>query len=283
MKKDNSWVPKAEAIIFFGILAFTIVSVLWPNSDKPIFVPKDQDQIARHLIEAIAHNQVETASGMLTKEALALTPTGALEKIANLVQENGALEEIFPIRHFELKGNIFGKSVNRVSSLTYAIKTEKDFVYEAWLKLDLETNPISVSSFRLQPLGFSRDVHAFIPSGANAGSGIAWFVMGIVFLISAGLILVWVLALRKVWKSSLRHRWIWALLLFVNVIPIQFFIASGGYSFESKVTFLSLPLQIFSQTSFYPYVLQLQFPIGALLLHFKFRMRAEKRIETVKG
>ena len=47
----------------------------------------------------------------------------------------------------------------------------------------ISSNPISVSSFRLQPLGFSRDVHAFIPSGANAGSGIAWFVTGIVFLI----------------------------------------------------------------------------------------------------
>jgi hypothetical protein len=257
-------------------LAFTGISLLWPKSDKPVHVPVEQDQISRSLIEAAAKNQIEIVSHLLSPQTFVQAPSGTLEKMVGLLQQNGSLQEIFPIGQIELKGNAFGKSVHRESSLTYAIKTEKDFVYEAWLKLDLETNPISVSAVRFQPLGFVSDVRAFTPSGTNSSSGSAWFVNGLVLLFAAVLITVWVLAFKKIWNSSLRHRWLWALLLFVNIIPIQLFLASGGYKLGFNINAFSFPVQIFSTTTFYPHILLLQIPVGALFLLYKFRKQTVK-------
>lgn len=246
------------------------------SSSKPIPVATDQDMLARQFIKLMTENDITAASSLIDKAVLAQSSNGAMENLAKQVQGRGLPVKIQPIFSVESKGNIFGKPDHHVASLTYAIQTQDQFVYEAWMQFDLEAQPISILGVKFSPMGYENEIRALVPSGKNAEDPMVWVVNTLICLFAIGFLAVIVLALKRTLQSQLSHRWAWALLAFVNVFAVQYFPSNGVYHGMLKLTILSLPASIGSLTSFYPRFLLMQIPAGAIFLLFKFRKKVAK-------
>lgn len=222
------------------------------------FIPKEESAIAKKVLSQLAAKNY----GALEKQ---------LDPSVNNVSVQAALEQMAAMFPSEET-----KSINSVGANTSTVKdvTTYDLTFEhefsnAWLLtnvvLQRRGNQLTVLGLHVNPMKQSlKESNKFTFAGKSI---IHYIVFGLAIAIPLFIVYALVLCFRT---PIVKRKWLWLLFVALGFVQLSLNWTDGGYGIQ-PISFVLLGAGFFSAGPYAPVILNIAFPLGAVVFLFKRR------------